>query len=716
MKDKKTNDNANNEILRVAVERLRNAITDEHDNRTEALDDFKFVHGDQWPEELRAEREAEGRPCLTINRLRQFVKQVVGDQRQNRPSPKFLPVDDDADPMVADIIEELHRHMWYHSFGDSAMDKAFEHAFECGVGYWRLLHDYIDNESFHQDIMVQTIRNPFSVYLDQSWNKEDFTDMRFAFITDLIPKEQFKAEYGDIAVNDVDNGIGDYDGFGEWLSEGTVRIAEYYWVDESDDTLYMLPGGRTILKSVAEEEDIEVGVYLDKRKTKRRKVMWAKICGSQILEGPVQTPSKYIPIIPVFGDDINVNGKRMYKGGIRDAKDPQKIYNYQQSTNIEMLALQPKSPIIVEKEAIEGHETQWNNHNVKPYPYLMVNGKKMTQAPHRVQPPSMSQGIVEQMSRSEADMKATTGIYDAALGNRGNETSGKAILARQRESDTATFTFIDNLMKAVKYHGMVFLDMLPKIYDAERIIRLEREDGSNDSAKINEVAFVEGVFTVLNDLTVGKYDVRVTAGPSYMTQRIEAMESMLEFARAFPLAQQVIPDLAAANLDFKNVDQIQERLKALLPPGVVNADKIAEMKRQGKDGGMEGMPPEMGGPNQPEGEQPQPPDPTQMIKAQLMQQKGQQDMQKGQIDMQLMALEVEKEKIAVRQKEVDLQTKQLQLAGEGQKLQQDQVVTEEMIQKIAAQVMMMMARANGMPMGNNPYSADLPSVPNQGRF
>lgn len=726
----------NDQLHSDAIKRINLSITDEHDARLEAIDDFRFYQGDQWPEDVRQDREADGRPCLTHNRLKQIVKQFVGDLRQNRPACRFLPVDSQSDPKVSEIIEGLYRHVWYQSAGDVALDMAGEHAFVGGVGYWRIVADYCDENSFEQEIKILPIHSPFSVYIDQGHKLPDFTDMRWAAITEYMPRDEYEREYGDVPANDIDNGVGDFDGDGQWLSEDSVRVAEYYWVEEEQKDLYKLIDGSTILKSEFEADEFnDESMILDVRKTTTRKVMWIKLSGYGILEGPKVVPCKYIPVVPVFGDQTNIDGTRIFKGGIRDSKDAQRMYNYHSSIMAEQLANQPKAPMIVDKAGIEGLETIWDDSSNKPYPYLPINSKKMAFQPFRVMPAPVASGLVEQIRQAESDMKATSGMYDAALGNRSNETSGRAILARQRESDTATFTFVDNVNRAMTYSGKVFIDMLPKIYDSERIIRIEGEDGKTDQVSINQLELVEGVERVLNDLTIGKYDVRVTTGPSYMTQRIESQEMMMEFMRALPQQAPIIADLLAANMDIKNADLISERLKALLPPQVVEADKIREAE---KEGGMPGADPTGMNPEQPQQEQ-APPDPEQMAamqkmqmdaamakmnmateqqKTQLFMVKSQGDIEAQQIRNQHEKLKLEQEKLKYEQEVVDLQIKQQELAqGKLDTMRSAQPqMTPEVVMQLVKEELIKIARQNNQSVKTQPVDSYLPNVPQPGRF
>lgn len=574
-------------ILELARSRFKEAMDAENDNRRSSLEDQKFENGDQWDDRTQRERESAGRPCLVINKTATTVKQIVGDMRQNRPRIKVRPVDDEADPQVAELLTGLIRNIENASDAESAYDNAAECATRGGLGYFRILTDYADDDVFDQDILIERIVNPFSVYYDQSSTKTDYSDAQYCFVSETIGRKEFEAKYPKAKVGDWDKGEGEADV--DWFGEDTVRVVEYWYKEPVTKNIYMLGDGR-IVDTLPEGERVETehGVFivpqdpmaqpiqiLKERSAQAEKVMWCKLCGSEVIEGPQEWPGKYIPIVPVLGEEIWIEGRRILRSAIRWAKDPQRLYNWARSLAVETIAMAPRQPWLVTPDMIEGHEEQWETANSRPQPYLLYNPSAI--APQRQAGAIPDTGALQEAMQAADDIKSTTGLFDASLGAKGNETSGKAILARQKEGDTATFVFTDNLSRALKYAGKILVDLIPKIYDTERVVRLLNQDGSEAWARINQQDPVTG--QKVNDLSIGKYDVVVDVGPAYNTKRIEAADGMVQLLQAAPQYAPIILPRVAKNLDWPESDEIANEMQQMNQP---QQDPKAEVELQGK--------------------------------------------------------------------------------------------------------------------------------------
>jgi hypothetical protein len=294
---------------------------------------------------------------------------------------------------------------------------------------------------------------------------------------------------------------------------------------------------------------------------------------------------------------VIVEGKRHFISLTRWAKDPQQMFNYWRTASTELVALAPKAPFIGPKGAFNTDQNKWATANNISYPYIEYDGAVAPQRQPFAGPPA---GALQEALNASDDMKAVMGIYDAALGARSNETSGRAILQRQRESDTATFNYIDNLARAIRHAGRVLVDLIPKVYSAPRIIRVIYEDGTNESVPINqefvpdqakspqskmyeagkEQEQVQGL-TKIYDITAGKYDVTCEVGPSFSTKREEAASQMMELGKMFPPMMQVAGDLLVKNLDWPGADDIAARMKAMLPPQLQGqSPQVMQMQQQ----------------------------------------------------------------------------------------------------------------------------------------
>ncbi len=563
------------DLLKEARERAKLAADADRFNREEALDDMRNIVGLQWPDDVRAKREEDNRPCLTINRLPQFLRQVTGDLRNMNPAIKAIPADTKASQEDAELVEGIIRQIQYESDASSIYERAAESAAACGMGFFRVLTDYVSNDSFDQKIIIQSIDNPFSVYFDPEARKSTREDARWCLITQVMTEEAFKDAYPDkVAVSVEQDGSGD--GLEFWRQNGETVVAEYFWKEPKSKTIMLLPNGM-----ILENAPKDLGGKT--RTVNYDVIMWAKISGKDVLEGPQEFPGDHIPVIAVMGEELHI-GDRIYRSSvIRFAKDPQRLYNYWRSAQTEMIALQPKAPYLVTAKQISGLEQIWSEANDSNRPYLPYIHDPNAPAPQRATPPIPSSGMMQEVGLAADDMKATTGIYDAGLGQRSDEKSGVAIRQRQMESDVSTSIYSDNMAKAVAHCGRVIVSMIPKIYDTNRMLATIGEDDQHGMTEINKPMMSENGPITINDMTKGKFDVRVAVGPNYATKRQETAESMMQFIQAFPPAAQVAGDLIAKSMDWPDAEKIAERLKKMLPPGMAEEDDPqaqAQMQQQ----------------------------------------------------------------------------------------------------------------------------------------
>lgn len=573
-KDKPKSSGSKEKLLETARERFRLAEEAERRIREVALDDLKFRAGEQWPQQMKMERELDHRPCLVINRIPQFIRQITNDQRQNRPSIKVYPVDDKGDVETAKIYQGLIRHIEYNSGADAAYDTAFEGAAIKGFGYFRIITDYVDPTSFEQEILIKRIRNHFTVYIDPNSKEPDGSDMNWAFIFEDVPKDDYKAEYGESELAGMDDWSSIGDAHKGWVTKSTCRIAEYFYKEFQEIDICQIESGASIAKSELEQlypEGIPDGLIIQERRAKVPVIKWCKINGLEILE-ETEWPGRWIPIIPVYGDELDIDGEVIREGVIRHAKDSQRMYNYWKSTETETIALAPKAPFIVAEGQIpREYEPLWKTANKKSHaflPYKPTDHKgQLVPPPQRnsFEPPVAA--ITNASLHAAEDLKATTGIYDAALGAKSNETSGVAIQRRNQQAQTSNYHLIDNLTRSIRHCGRIIVDLIPKIYDTARAARIIGEEGEQEVIRINE-EFEHRGRKVHYNLGVGKYDVVVETGPSFATKRQEAAVSMEGLAKAYPQIMQVAGDLMVKNMDWPGASEIAERLKKTLPPGI----------------------------------------------------------------------------------------------------------------------------------------------------
>ena len=586
--------------------RLQMAQAAYSDSREDELDDLRFMAGSpdnqwQWPADVLATRGSvqgqtiNARPCLTINKLPQHVRQVTNEQRQNRPSGKVIPADDNADVQVAEIFNGVVRHIEYMSDADVAYDTACDNQVTYGEGYIRLLTEYCNEESFDQDIKIGRVRNAFSVYMDPTIQDPCGADAEWCFVTEDILISDYERMFPDASpVSTImSQGVGN-ESMAQWLAEDTIRIAEYFYKSYEKATLNLYPDNQTAFKGTPQDANLQMmfGKPIRSREVDRQKVMWMKTNGFDILDER-EWPGKWIPVVRVVGNEWEVEGKLYISGLVRNAKDAQRMYNYWTSQEAEMLALAPKAPFIGYGGQFEGYEMQWKTANTTNWPYLEVNPDVTDGAgavlplPQRAAPPLPQTGLIQAKMGAGEDIKATTGQYDASLGQQGNERSAKAIVAREKQGDVGTYHYVDNLARAIRHITRQIVDLIPKIYDTQRIARIIGVDGDVDMVKFNPTqkepvkeirdemgALIEKVYNP----GVGTYDVMVTTGPGYMTKRQEALDAMSQILQSNPALWSVAGDLFIKNMDWPGAQEMAERFKKILDPKVLSeGDQSPEM-------------------------------------------------------------------------------------------------------------------------------------------
>jgi hypothetical protein len=561
--------------MQEARERLDAAFAQDRENREDAFVDLKFLAGDQWPHSVRQAREAQNRPCLTINRLPQFVHRVANTVRQNPPAIRVIPAGGEATRELADVYTGLLRHIQHRSNATHVFAHAVHYAVACGIGHFRLTTDYVDETGFDQDVLIKRIQHPLSVFWDPAAVEPTRSDAEFCFVSELIDRKTFERRFPDASTADFDmpkDANADSGLF--WSSRDAVRVCEY-WVKRADTrTMARLTSGAVVdITDLGKGERAALAITAI-RKVKSYRVERYLLGGSEVLEGPSPWAGRHIPIFPVIGSEVALETKTVRHGLIRFGRDPQQLYNFWRSAAAETIALAPRAPFLATPAMIAKFKGQWDTQNTVARPYLLYEPDPDAPGnrPMREPPPDIPQALVQESAIASDEMKATTGVYDAALGARSNEISGVAIRARESQGDATTLHYQDNLLATLHHLGAALLDLVPKIYDTERTIRIAGEDGEHAAVAINvPLMDADGKRILLNDLSQGVYDVRVKIGPAYATRRAETASSMIEFIQAVPQAAGVIGDLVARNMDWPGADEIADRLERLLPRDVVGA-------------------------------------------------------------------------------------------------------------------------------------------------
>lgn len=569
-------------VVEIAKERYQRARDAFKDSRDLSIQDTRFAMGDsdngwQWPEGIRQSRIADQKVVLTVNLTAQHCNQIINNMRQNRPQCRVLPVDNKADKKTAEILGGLIRNIQTSSNADDAHDVAAEHCIYGGEGYWRVITEYESETSFNQCIKIKVINNPLMVYIDPDARELDKSDAEWGFVFEDISKTQCERDHPDIEpaswIEDIKGG---------WVGTDNVRRAEYFYCEYTADTALLMQDESTHLKSDFSKEEYATlkgqGIIVDERPTQKRRWKWCKLVGGH--EEPLDTKDwagSYLPIISVIGKEVNVDGDIVRKGIVRDLKDPARMVNFSYSESIQTVALQNKIPYIAPAEAIEGYENEWQSANTTNASYLPYNSRddagNLIEKPERQQPAVMPAAQVQMLQLSTEQMRAASGQQNANFGIKSEASSGVGIQRLKAQGEIATFHFPDNQVRGLRYEARVLIDLIPKIYDTKRVIRILGLDGRDEKVVLDpdmdqsyDEDYSEEDIQKLFNPGLGNYDVVIDTGPSYQTQRQEAATLMGDIAKQDPEFMKVAGDLFFRAVDVPMSDQIAKRYEKMLPP------------------------------------------------------------------------------------------------------------------------------------------------------
>lgn len=570
-------DQDDKDLLQLGHERFQLVCSNEADWRRDAKKEMDFVFLNQhWSDAMLQERR--GRPCLTFNLIGPAIDNVINDARQDPPEPRISPVGNGADKDTAEILQGLLRNIDNDSHSDIAFLTGYEHAVSVGRGSWRVTYEYENDNDFQQKILIKSIPNLFSVYPDPATSEFGYTDMRYCFVTEDIDESTFKDLYPHAKA-----ASGDFSGVGdkiqnEWFPKGAVRVAEYWWVDTEDTHICQLQDGSIVPWNEVPDGEIPVNT----RKVEKRTVHGAKLSGNEILE-KWDHPGRWIPIICCIGREIIRSNRRETKGMIRDAMDANLSYDYTRSKQVEAVSLTPLAPWLVADESIEEYEESYANANRKStnvlkYKARSEDGKDLP-PPRRVtvDPDIAALTTCVQYAKQDCDSQLST--YPSMIGAPSPESSGRAILARERQGDNAHFNYHDNLARAIRQTARIIIDLVPHVYSEQRVISIFDPDGSARTVPINQVHIFQGTQRIYDlQSKVTRYDVIIGSGPSYASRRQQGVDAFLQLVQHAPEVMGRALDLGVRMMDIPNADKIADRLR---PPDVAaDADDQAPMPPQ----------------------------------------------------------------------------------------------------------------------------------------
>lgn len=573
-------------VVEECKQRFKIAEDAESENRIDALDDLRFANGEQWPGPIANARKT--RPTPVINHTNTFVRRIVNNLKSLRPRIKVHPTGDGARIEDAEVVNGLERHIENRSSADIAYDMAGESAVRIGWGYARVLTEYLDETSFDQEIKIEAIRNVFTVYMDPNAKHPTGCDARWVIITSVMKRDTFKDLYPGADESDFilqSTGDADY----SWESKEEIRLAEYYRIVEAPEKLYRLIDGETAFasdfKDQAELEQLTAKDAEGKpiyRDSFRRTVEWHLINGDKAVKERT-LPGRFIPVIRCEGNVLDLNGKVVRKGMIRDLRDPQRGFNYMTAAKWERLGLTTKASWVAEEQQLEGHIEEWTNANQENKAVLtykaamMPDGVTPIPPPEKTPPAQVEAGFAEAMQSAEHDLMAIAGMpHEPGQDSAGEVVSGVAIERRQMLSDMTHYQYYDNQTLMIQQIGRIILDWIPVYYDMPRLQRIIGDDGMPQMVKLNERAQDQDeqgnpIWTVKNDMSVGRYDIVMDTGPGFQTKREESAQAILELMKVPEMAELIAktrPDAVVRNLDFNGAQDLADSLAVTTPQGM----------------------------------------------------------------------------------------------------------------------------------------------------
>jgi Phage P22-like portal protein/Gamma-glutamyl cyclotransferase, AIG2-like len=574
------------DVLALAMERFESCK--QNDIQKEEYDeDIKFKFGDQWRLDVAQDRQNDKRPMLTVNRCESFTNIVVNEGLQNRPAIKVRPNDDMTDPVTADVIAGLIRHIIGQPEAKIATDTAYEGAVSGGMGFIRVTTDYCDDTSFDQEIAVERIENPCTVYFpDHLIKKQDYSDAPYCFIRQKMSKKEFEEKYPDITGGSGGEfppaGIGDQ----TWIEKDDIYLAEYFTVENQMSMIYLLPSDANHQSPYISNTIPDGIVPVRERNVEKKTVKWYLMTKGKILESK-NFPGSRIPIIPVFGKEMVINGRKHFISLIRYMREVQRMFNYLWTAFIETVQNAPKAPFIVEYSQISKYKKYWDTANTKNWPYLPYKAKaengQPLPPPQRNAPPEAGQSIITGLQYASEFMKDITGLHDASFGATSNERTGKAIDARSRQGNLSTYHYMNNYCNSMLSLANLLIDLIPIIYDTPRAIRIVGEDMADKVVLVNRIHSDPENPNRLYDLKTGKYSVIVTIGPSYDTRRMETADMLSRLMQTAPQLTMIFFDILARVMDMPGGQEIAARAKRFINqqyPGVIDDEELGTPEDQ----------------------------------------------------------------------------------------------------------------------------------------
>lgn len=615
-------------------------------NRSLYYDWVDFIMGDQWREDESKLFERYNKIPLVFNKLGVLMNHLLGEQMQNTPNLQIVP-DENVPVKTAEVRAALIKSISLNSDAKFIYQQAFWQAIVGGYGAFRVGTEYTDYDSFDQEIKYYSIEDPNRCYWDLTAKKPCKTDGLYAGFQTRMSRKAFKTKYGIEIEQDIGTTSIIEDSTMAFADDDSITILDHYEREGKKTKIYKLSNGQVIdgdeYKKLEKQkiDGMKVLLYngepvtiFDTRETVKYKVKHIQIAGDYILE-ETDFPSKRLPVFFVDQKSYySKSGQQITRSFFKDAKDAQKYLNYLATQCAYILKVSRYDQFMAPRKCVSAPDTaqMWRDPSVIRG-VLHYDESPSGDKPEALRPPELSATLTQQYERALMDIQSGTGMFNAQLGEVGNEISGTAVDARSRRGTKNTFVPYNALNVAIADSGECINEMIPEVYDTERLLMLAMPDAESQPVNINKPMDPYGL-QVENDMTKGRYKIRLKPGPSYEGQKTEALESLQLVLQAdkagtvFPM----IADLYAENLPLDNNLELRNRLRTLVPPEIIEAGKS-------------------GKPLPPKPPQPSPQEMMMELKKAELQQRAQEAQQKSQKDMQ----ELEHKRAELQRKAIESQ-------------------------------------------------------------
>lgn len=580
------------------------------DIREEARTDMRYVSGDPWDPREREARSQKGseRPCMTWDELSPYINQLVNEPRQNKRAIKINPKGFGATDKTAELRENKIREIQYNSRAQSALTTAFQGAAERSYGYFRIgarlkcenlsekQFDQLAKESpallFEQELYIGRIPNPDCVLFNPNYKEQDCSDSTECYVTDLIPRSQFKSRYPGATETDFTD---EHTAVApQWVRDKEIMVAEYWKVHIKKRKLYL----------INHEKDGPVAMYDDElpkdwkeqkgnseRIKTHRNIELRSVCqyitnGVEILD-ETEIPIPWIPIIPVFGKELFVDdgsgAKRMLISLVRMARDPFMSYCFYRSQEAEEAGMTPKAPLMMYEGQDEGQEDVLQSINKIPRGYVTVKAKTEATGTDQILPLPTRLPFTPNFAAYEEACEAARRAIQVAMGGsalptaalRRNEKSGVALKEMDAQEEKGTFHFIDNYNFSLEHAGRVIDAWFPYVNDTKRDMAIQEADGTHRTIRINDPEFQEKddngqPVNTLYDAKTGDHGVTISVGPNFDSQRDEASQFVDTLLPQIEALAQILPPGSVSKILALSI-----KLKQLGPIGEEMADTIS---------------------------------------------------------------------------------------------------------------------------------------------